>query len=216
VREYDEKIEWYLLDGLEILKAAPADLASKRAAIADLEDALARHEEAGAPIEVRNAEELLKHGDLEEWEREENLKVTRDYRQARIAEWRLLNERLRAERLTLSEMEADLTGVETRAEVYRMRKFPHREFLAITGQHESVDLDAGERQTDRAGQNDALLLAAMVGEVTPDGVRPIRSLDGEDAPDQQVVHILQQRMWLRNGMTPGMAKFFRGGGGSPR
>lgn len=206
MKEYQETVEFVCLpDGQEFLKAAPIDLAAKRMALEDLQDALARLEAATEkPPDVAAAEKAI-HGGAQG----EDLKdLIREWRQSRTSQWQFLQERLRREELALRQMEEeiDLPGITTRKEVYGCVKLTRRQVKEAENAHTEVDQEKGRRTVDTDARDEELLRQVLqyraVGETREPPEDPAEM-------DYQVAEVLIGRMWARNSLNAGLARFFR-------
>lgn len=212
-RTYEEAIEYYLVGDTEILKASDADIAIRELNIENAEDALESLKTEELPPDVDLAQARLEARKKGE-DRPEDLQMLGDWRRDRNSRWLMHKEQKRQEEFVLSRMQdTDLQGVPIRREVYTVRRFAQGEYRDVEEECLEINQELGTRRVNLPKRDDLLLGITLISR--KDDAGDTEKLEPGDVRNlsHQAAEVLIQRMWIRNGIQPHLAAFFRGGRG---
>lgn len=216
---YDEKLEFLSFSevGVRYLLPNLLDIASQRAFIARLEDALQEFDRLEPPPDIQAYREQIEA--LEGAEKAPANKAAYQRACRQVAEWEA-GRLLRREALELevgaayqhlARLEEPPTdeGAEHEEEVYVLRRFTWKERQQVEDEFTNLDLEESKREVAKVARNMALLKLVLQGR-RENG--KVVGINPEEDLDAMTAGVLISRMWSKNTLTPDLIGFFRSGG----
>lgn len=210
---YEERLEFIAFPDLGVRYLLPSglDLATQRAFITSLEEALEEFDRQEPPPDIRAQRELLDSGKGAEKARA--TRAVEAWEQGRLLRREALEIELGAAYRRLERLEAPIPEGERETEVYLLRRFTWREQKEVEDEFTTLDTESERREVDKIARNMKLLKVVLSGRQGADGT--VIPVDPEEL-EAGTAGVLISRMWSKNTLQPDLIAFLRGGGGARR